>query len=217
MELSQRIKVILKWVFLALIVVAIVMTSISQEWQLLAFAIAAFFLMFLPGYYQRKFDISLPNVYEIVVLVFIFASLYLGEVHDFYNIFPWWDTLLHSFSGIILFIFAMSILLILDDADRVFFRSPIFVVIFGLSVAMGLGGVWEIFEFWMDNTFGLNMQKDGLNDTMWDLVYDLSGASAAAFFAYFEIKNEWRTRVVEYVDRKSEKNRFFRLMRRKKP
>ena len=51
---------------------------------------------------------------------------------------------------------------------------------------MAIGAVWEIFEFAMDGLFGLNMQKSGLVDTMWDLIVNMAGAlvvsTAGAFY-----------------------------------
>lgn len=40
---------------------------------------------------------------------------------------------------------------------------------------MAIGGIWEIFEFAMDQVFGMNMQKSGLIDPMWDLIVDALG------------------------------------------
>ena len=40
----------------------------------------------------------------------------------------------------------------------------------------------------MDSIFGLNMQKSGLVDTMWDLVVDAGGAVGASLIGYFHIK-----------------------------
>jgi hypothetical protein len=45
--------------------------------------------------------------------------------------------------------------------------------------------LWEIFEFAGDQLFGMNMQKEGLTDTMWDLIVDTLGAFVAAVFGYF--------------------------------
>jgi hypothetical protein len=47
-------------------------------------------------------------------------------------------------------------------------------------VAVTIGVLWEIFEFGMDQLFGMNMQKSGLMDTMGDLIVDVIGASLGA-------------------------------------
>lgn len=55
-------------------------------------------------------------------------------------------------------------------------------------VAMTVGAVWEIFEFTMDMTFGLNMQKSGLPDTMGDLIIDAVGSAIASLTGYLYLK-----------------------------
>jgi uncharacterized membrane protein YjdF len=50
-----------------------------------------------------------------------------------------------------------------------------FIAFLSFCVAMAIGGIWEIFEFAMDQVFGMNMQKSGLIDPMWDLIVDALG------------------------------------------
>ena len=56
--------------------------------------------------------------------------------------------------------------------------KPNFMAIFAFTFAVSLGVVWEIFEFFMDQLFNMNMQGSGLVDTMWDLIVDSIGALA---------------------------------------
>jgi uncharacterized membrane protein YjdF len=60
--------------------------------------------------------------------------------------------------------------------------NPGFVALFAFVFAIALGTLWEIFEFAMDQIFGLEMQKpmfgdpSGLTDTMWDMIVNAIGA-----------------------------------------
>ena len=49
-----------------------------------------------------------------------------------------------------------------------------------------LGG--EIIEFAADQLLGLNMQKSGIVDTMWDLIVDAIGGLVGAIMGYFYLK-----------------------------
>ena len=60
--------------------------------------------------------------------------------------------------------------------------------LFSFSFAIAIGVVWEIFEFFMDISFGLNMQKSGLIDTMGDLIVDSLGALLASGIGYFYLR-----------------------------
>jgi hypothetical protein len=53
------------------------------------------------------------------------------------------------------------------------------------SFALAFGALWEIFEYSIDSIFGTNMQRSGLQDTMWDLIVDGLGA---LFMAYLGMR-----------------------------
>ncbi len=211
MNLTQHIKFVFTLVFRALTIVAAVATAVSYEWQLMAIALLTFFLTFLPSIYQRSYKITLPNEYEILVLFFLFGTLYLGEIHAFYELYWWWDILLHTLSGALMFIFAMSLLLIMDREHRIIFKSPFFVVLFGVSFALAMGSLWELFEWFMDSSFGTNMLKvglgegmqSGLEDTLTDLLNNTQGALIAGFLGYFELKYHWKEKVFEHIFNRS--------------
>jgi hypothetical protein len=66
----------------------------------------------------------------------------------------------------------------------------------------------------MDNLLGLNMQRSGLVDTMWDLIVAFSGACVVSGMGYAYLRNDRETFIVPWVDRFLRANR--RLLRRKK-
>ncbi len=61
--------------------------------------------------------------------------------------------------------------------------TPLFIVFFTVTFGMALGGVWEIYEFTVDQIFGGSLagpMQAGLADTMWDMIADLIGSAAVA-------------------------------------
>ncbi|MDZ7684118.1 MAG: hypothetical protein U5O39_03165 [Gammaproteobacteria bacterium] len=66
---------------------------------------------------------------------------------------------------------------------------------FSFMFAVGVGALWEIFEFAMDSIFGLDMQKamlgdpSGLTDTMWDLILDALGALTISTIGYGDLRH----------------------------
>ncbi len=89
---------------------------------------------------------------------------------------------------------------ILNKSENVVFRlSPKFVALFAFCFAVAVGGLWEIYEFLVDELMGQNMQKfilpDGtilighqaLSDTMGDLIIDAIGALIASIIGYISI------------------------------
>ena len=156
----------------------------------MAFAsIVTLFLTFLPAVLQRNYRLSIPIEFELFVVMFIYATLFLGNIKAFYTQFWWWDVMLHTFSGILLGVIGFTLVYILNTDSRVQVNMrPVFVALFALSFALAIGVLWEIFEFGLDQIFGLNMQRSGLMDTMWDLIVDGVAALIVSIIGFFYLK-----------------------------
>lgn len=170
----------------ATLVVAAIVGFFEAQWTLLFTSVAALLATFLPAYLGRNIKLNLPLSFHLIITLFVYATLFLGEVGNFYERFWWWDVVLHTGSAIVFGIIGFIILYTLYDTNRLA-AHPIFVALFSFAFAVAIGAIWEIFEFAMDQTFGLSMQKSGLVDTMWDLIVDSVGALAAATAGYFYI------------------------------
>jgi len=160
-----------------------------QRWLMLFVTVITLVLTFLPMFFEKKFNIDIPNDFELMIIFFIFLALYLGEVHNFYILFWWWDIFLHGLSAIALGLIGFIIVLYLSERKKVE-AQPFLLCLFAFCFALAAGTIWEIFEFAMDQTFGLNMQKSGIVDTMSDLIIDSVGALLASFSGYLYLKNK---------------------------
>lgn len=169
------------------IIIAIVSATINFRWTVLFVSLLALFLTFSPKIFERRFKVDIPIEIEIFAVIFIYAAIFLGEVRGYYTRFWWWDIILHSASALAIGFIGFMILYVLYKGDRIK-ASPRTIALFTFFFAVGIGAIWEIFEFSMDQIFGLNMQKSGLQDTMWDLIVDSAGALLASFIGYFYIK-----------------------------
>lgn len=195
-----------------IIVLAILAGILSWNMTTIFMASLALALTFLPTILTKRWNMYLPESLQVIMIVFIFLSNYLGELNDFYYKFPWWDDMLHSMSGVVLAIIGF---LLVDSLNRydmknvVFQLSPFFVAFFAFVFAIACGAVWEIFEYSMDTFFGTNMQKymidpqtavnmgfgvnwqgPGLNDTMHDLILDTIGAFIVGIYAFIRLNRE---------------------------
>src|SRR5699024_4482491 len=119
-------------------------------------------LTLVPALVGRRFGVYIPPEFELLAILFIFASLFLGEVRGYYTRFWWWDALLHVSSGFLLGIVGFLLVYALNQKQlgNLGLR-PSFVALFAFTFSLSLGALWEIFEFGMDQIFGLNMQKSG--------------------------------------------------------
>jgi hypothetical protein len=169
------------------IIIAIITAIFNSRWTVLFISSLTFILTFLPRLIEKRYKLDIPIEFEIVIVLFIYASIFLGEVHGFYSKFWWWDAVLHTGSGVALGFIGFAILLVLYRGGKIK-ASPFTLVLFAFSFAVALGALWEIFEFAMDSFFNTNMQKNGLVDTMWDLIVDSLGAVFASIIGYLYIK-----------------------------
>jgi len=185
-----------------LLVGAIIGNIFSQNWFNLFTSSLALFATYFPFILAEKNHLQIPPGFQIVILFFVFASMYLGELKEYYFKFWWWDMMLHALSGIILGIIGFILVYLLNQEEEIdVVLSPIFVAIFSFAFSVSIGALWEIFEFSMDSMFGLNMQKpmgglffktnqSALIDTMWDLIVDSLGALAASIVGYIYMKKD---------------------------
>jgi hypothetical protein len=165
------------------------------QWLNAVITLAILLLTSFPIFAARSAKIAIPPQFELIAIAFIFAALFLGERRDFYARFWWWDLALHTTSGVLLGILGFLLVYLLNEDSRAHVKmKPGFVASFAFCFSIAVGAVWEIFEFAMDQTFGLNMQKamfgdpSGLTDTMWDLIVDCAGTAAVAVYGYRYMK-----------------------------
>ena len=148
-------------------------------WPAVFVTFAALLLTVLPGRLANRIGLRLPPSFLAAIALFVLATLYLGEVQDFYNRFWWWDLALHFGSAMGFGILGFLLVFMLFQGDR-YAAPPWAVGALSFCLAMTVGVLWEIFEYAMDSLFGLQMMTSGLPDTMGDLVVDAVGAALAA-------------------------------------
>jgi hypothetical protein len=141
--------------------------------------LAALVLTLLPGLLASRIGLRLPPSFLTAIALFVMATLYLGEVYDFYGRFWWWDLALHFGSAMGFGILGFLLIFMLFQGDR-YAAPPWALGLLSFCAALAVGALWEIFEYAMDTLFGFNMMKSGLPDTMADLIVDAVGAALAA-------------------------------------
>ena len=144
-----------------LVLVVLVRQLFLRNYEGAFFCILTILLLYVPSWLQVKLHIELPPPLEITILCFIFAAEILGEVNAFYINVPNWDTMLHTLNGFLAAAVGFSMVLLLNDDERLTFDlSPFFLALVAFCFSMTIGVLWEFFEFGMDYFFHTDMQKD---------------------------------------------------------
>ncbi len=213
---SERISNIIFWVteitfifsvFYVLYKVIVTPTSPTGEFDkarsdyilMLLQSIAGLIVINIPSILAKRVKIQIPSFMNIMYILFLYAAVYLGEVRYFYYRVPFWDTILHFMSAIMLGCLAFSVLNALSN-NNVLHVSPWLLMVFSFCFAVTMEVIWEFYEFAWDHFLGLNMQKymteDGvllvghevLIDTITDLAVGALGALIASVLGYLSLK-----------------------------
>lgn len=187
----------ISWVIRILLILVIVESIFTKNYMNTFVGTLTFIMTFYPSILRKKFRVYLPSTLQIIITLFIFSAQFLGEIHDFYYRFEWWDNMLHCISGSVFGIIGFMFVYFLNKTHiKKTKLSPFFVALFAFCFSISIGVLWEIIEFSGDRLFGLNMQKfrmageDGLVDTMTDLIVDTLGALIVTVIGYIYMKDE---------------------------
>lgn len=135
-------------------------------------------LFLLPTIFERQLKIDLPDTLEIIILLFIFSAEILGEIQSFYTAFPYWDATLHTLNGFLCAAIGFSLVDMLNRSERFSLSlSPVFMAIVAFCFSMTIGVLWEFFEYFMDQFFLLDMQKDTVINTISTVTLDPTGGN----------------------------------------
>ncbi|MGL4948842.1 MAG: hypothetical protein ACRC5M_00525 [Anaeroplasmataceae bacterium] len=163
-----------------------------------------FLFTFTPQFLAKFFKVSIPHAFEFFFLAFCTAALILGEAAEFYIKYSWWDDILHVISGSFIACIGFMIINIFNESKEVPVKlGPFFIVLFVFTLSVASAGIWEIFEFFIDNIFGSNMQrfednltgegfvgKLALADTMGDMIQGTLGAIFVCVIGYFDLRSD---------------------------
>ncbi|HUG45164.1 MAG TPA: hypothetical protein VMK31_01455 [Sphingomicrobium sp.] len=213
-SLARRAHVIVLVALQAVMAVELTLLIFRGTWMHVFLVAAVMAGILAPELLRRTLRVQIPSEIQILATVFVFATLFLGEVRDYYERIWWWDLALHGTAGLLLGLLGFLIVYALNESRDVQLKMrPSFVALFAFAFALALGNVWEIFEFLMDQVFGLNMQKpmlgdpSGLTDTMWDLIVNFIGAAIVSLSGWAYLRRSRRRHVDTWIARAIRRNR----------
>lgn len=187
LESSGRVHYVIIAFVRTMLVVAGMGAYFYQRWLVLFVAILALVVTFMPRILEKKFGLKIPGELEVMVLLFIYGALFLGEIRGFYAAFWWWDVLLNMAASLALGFVGLTVMYVLYKDDHID-ASPFVVAVFAFGFAVAAGTMWELFEFIVDSAFGFGLQNASLADTMGDLLVNVIGALFVSTGGYFYMK-----------------------------
>lgn len=198
----ERVNLMIEIILLALIAAVAIISYLEQEYLIILTSIFIAALMVFPVFLSKRFKFVLTPELNLVIILFVFAAMVLGEIFDFYELLWWWDVGLHGLSGVLIGYFGYSLVFLMNKSTNVKLSlSPFFISIFAFAFSMTIAVTWEIFEFAMDSIFGMNMQKNGLVDTMWDFIACFFGSLVPVVLGFVDSKRKKKNFIVKVFEK----------------
>ena len=158
---EHKIKFIVYLVLRLFVIASLVMSIMRNEYENTFVCILCLTLFLAPTFIEKRLKIDLPSTLEIIILLFVFSAEILGEIHNYYNKVPAWDTILHTINGFLFAAVGFSLLDIINRNSKFKFQlSPFYLAVVAFCFSMTIGVLWEFFEFGCDIIFSTDMQKD---------------------------------------------------------
>lgn len=215
--LARRAHVLVLLVLQSVMAFEFVLLVLDGRWQHVFLVAAVMAGTLAPELLRNRLPVEIPSEVQILAILFVFATIFLGEVRDYYERIWWWDLALHTTAGLLMGLLGFLIVFVLNQSPDVQLKMrSSFVALFAFAFALALGSLWEVFEFTMDRAFGLTMQKpmagdpSGLTDTMWDLIVNLAGAAVVSVAGWFYVRQSRRRHVDTWIAKFIRRNRVSR-------
>lgn len=209
-EKLHRLNTIVSWLIGVMAVISVVRLSVNHvRWDEIVFRALQYLTMLgvmqLPRLLRRRFSLEVPWILSVVIVIFCFSALILGDGMNLYGRIPWWDKLLHGESGLLLSMIALWLIhIIMAENDKYIYFNKWFLCLFLIMFSLGLGAFWEIIEYSYDSIMGTNTQQfmatttgsiyteadvplcghAALRDSMQDLILDFAGAFLVAVYGF---------------------------------
>ena len=170
----NKINILISFVFCF---ISFLFTFINKDITILLFSL----------YIIIPFIFKLKPIITFLYLIFGFIALFLGCQSHLFKTLYWYDNFSHFIWGFLSSLLAVLLLKKFKKFDNIIF-SCLFIFIFSLATS----GLWEIFEFMVDNIFNADMQRSatGVYDTMKDIIITLFGNILFILSYIFEYKNK---------------------------
>ncbi len=178
-QIAENKKLFAVYVILRILVVIVMIAQFyNGNYENVFLCVLTLFLFTIPSFIENNFHIDIPDTLEVIILLFIFSAEILGEIQEYYIIFPYWDTMLHTINGFLAAAIGFSMVDLLNKNENFSFKlSPLFMAIVAFCFSMTIGVLWEFFECGMDLLFATDMQKDTVINSISTVMLNPDGAN----------------------------------------
>ncbi|MEE9591060.1 MAG: hypothetical protein V3W26_00960 [Thermodesulfobacteriota bacterium] len=176
----------LSWLMKLILVGSLLNAIYDGDYLYSIAAFVAIVLSLTPSIIERNYRVTPPFEVDFLITLLIFAHIFFGEQMRFYERIWLWDKILHVYGSAVVCMLAFMIVYTFHNTGKVRLTLP-FIGLFTFVFTLAVGGLWEIGEFTVDYLIGLDTQR-GLNNTMWDMIYDSIGGALIAVLGMIYVR-----------------------------
>ena len=163
---TKKSSILVYFILRFLVILCLIRQIILGNFDSALLCVLSLFLLLLPVIIQKRFKITLPNVLETIIYIFIFAAEISGEIYNFYGHIANWDTMLHTLNGFLCAAIGLSLIDLLNTNSKKMNLSPLYVALASFCFSMTIGVLWEFGEYAVDKIMLLDSQKDEIITTI---------------------------------------------------
>lgn len=201
---NKRRRLTIRGVLSVLVVATAIRQTLVGNYENLFMCVLTLLLFCVPMFIDRRLGIDLPPLLETIIYCFIFSAEILGEVNSYYTRIPYWDTMLHTINGFLMAAIGFALVDIFNRSEKFSFKlSPLFLAVVAFCFSMTVGVLWEFFEFFMDSTFGTDMQKDWIVHQINSVMFNPDGLNIVAHVPIDSLVvngEDWIAKYGGYID-----------------
>ena len=87
---SKKSTLIIYAVLRLLVILCMILEFIRGDLNNAFLCMLSLILLIMPFFVEKKLKIDLPDTLQVILMLFIFAAEILGEINNFYHIFPYY-------------------------------------------------------------------------------------------------------------------------------
>ncbi|WP_052324324.1 AlbA family DNA-binding domain-containing protein [Methanolobus tindarius] len=156
----RRVRLIFSIIFRTLLIVAGVSALLRNDLLNLSLSLFALVLTFLPTLIQKKWEIHFPSLFEILILIFIYLSVFPEIMGPVIKDLWWGDFVLNAISTVVIGAIAFSIVYLLFwEKKSHTTMTPAIIALFSFCLSFTIATVMEISIVALVNLFGFDAPR----------------------------------------------------------
>lgn len=160
MEDAHKLRLYFLVLFRALLLFAGVSAAYRADWFNIVLSLFVLFATFLPRIIVREWKLSSPSLFEILILVFIYLSVFPEIMGHMFENYWWWDIFLNSQSTLVIGAICFSLVYFLFwERRELGGLTPLLVSLFSFCLSFTIVTVTKISFFVLVFVLGFKLQR----------------------------------------------------------